>query len=40
MRMGYTTDPELGKWTMREVVKKRDAGNYRKGPPFASTPEL
>ncbi len=30
-RMGYTTDLELGKWTLREVTKKRPAEIARKG---------
>jgi hypothetical protein len=29
-RMGYTDDPELGKWTLTEVVKHRAARRYTK----------
>lgn len=31
-RMGYTTDPDLGKWTVRQVTKKHPADMYRKAP--------
>jgi hypothetical protein len=32
-RMGYTDDPEIGKFTMRRVTKRRDATRYKHHPP-------
>lgn len=29
-RMGFTTDPDLGKWTVRASFKKREATRYKK----------
>lgn len=33
-RMGYTDDPSLGKWSLERVLKRRDAGKYRKPAAF------
>jgi hypothetical protein len=33
-RMGFTSDPNLGKWTMREVTKKRPSENVRRAGPL------
>ncbi len=27
-RMGYTDDPEIGKWTMKEIQKRKSASKY------------
>jgi Aspartyl protease len=32
-RMGYTDDPDIGKFSMRRVVKRRDASRYKRNPP-------
>lgn len=31
-RMGYTDDPEIGKFTIRRVTKRRDAERYKRHP--------
>lgn len=33
-RMGFTDDPELGKWTLHEVVKHRPAKRFGKSAPI------
>ncbi|MDE1822165.1 MAG: hypothetical protein KGJ23_04475 [Euryarchaeota archaeon] len=37
-RMGFTDDPEIGKWTMREVRKRRDAGSVVRKPRLVGPP--
>lgn len=38
-RMGYTDDPEIGKFTVREVRKRRNSGRYRNYPPIPTPSE-
>lgn len=39
-RMGFTNDPEIGKFTMRMVTKRRDASHYKQYGPLPSPGSL